>query len=132
MCWCFVFFFQAEDAIRYLTVTRVQPCALPFPRADPPRTPGRGAPNRPPRRLRSCRSARPATARTGCRGGSPQPRRYGRRCGAPRSEEHTSELQSQSNLVCRLLLEKKKKTHTPTTAMTPKPCPANVHDTLQI
>src|SRR5688572_32338308 len=28
--------------------------------------------------------------------------------GAPRSEEHTSELQSQSNLVCRLLLEKKK------------------------
>src|SRR5688572_11465444 len=37
-------------------------------------------------------------------------------CGAPaghltstrRSEEHTSELQSQSNIVCRLLLEKKK------------------------
>src|SRR5688572_32457424 len=28
----------------------------------------------------------------------------------PRSEEHTSELQSQSNLVCRLLLEKKKQT----------------------
>src|SRR2546430_4400845 len=27
--------------------------------------------------------------------------------GDPRSEEHTSELQSQSNLVCRLLLEKK-------------------------
>src|SRR2546427_1896876 len=30
---------------------------------------------------------------------------------AARSEEHTSELQSQSNLVCRLLLEKKKKIH---------------------
>src|SRR5438270_14059520 len=30
-----------------------------------------------------------------------------------RSEEHTSELQSQSNLVCRLLLEKKKKTTKP-------------------
>src|SRR2546430_7454961 len=30
-----------------------------------------------------------------------------------RSEEHTSELQSQSNLVCRLLLEKKKTTTTP-------------------
>src|SRR2546427_7900315 len=30
-------------------------------------------------------------------------------CSAARSEEHTSELQSQSNLVCRLLLEKKKK-----------------------
>src|SRR2546430_6463492 len=29
-----------------------------------------------------------------------------------RSEEHTSELQSQSNLVCRLLLEKKKKQKT--------------------
>src|SRR2546430_5152548 len=29
--------------------------------------------------------------------------------GNVRSEEHTSELQSQSNLVCRLLLEKKKK-----------------------
>src|SRR5688572_31707329 len=29
--------------------------------------------------------------------------------GEVRSEEHTSELQSQSNLVCRLLLEKKKK-----------------------
>src|SRR2546430_17719059 len=29
--------------------------------------------------------------------------------GKARSEEHTSELQSQSNLVCRLLLEKKKK-----------------------
>src|SRR2546427_4928419 len=32
-----------------------------------------------------------------------------RRPGDQRSEEHTSELQSQSNLVCRLLLEKKKK-----------------------
>src|SRR2546430_3279574 len=30
----------------------------------------------------------------------------------PRSEEHTSELQSQSNLVCRLLLEKKKRSDT--------------------
>src|SRR2546430_11387329 len=29
-------------------------------------------------------------------------------CSARRSEEHTSELQSQSNLVCRLLLEKEK------------------------
>src|SRR2546430_7824993 len=31
--------------------------------------------------------------------------------GQMRSEEHTSELQSQSNLVCRLLLEKKKKSY---------------------
>src|SRR2546426_1235844 len=33
----------------------------------------------------------------------------GRDVGQPRSEEHTSELQSPCNLVCRLLLEKKKK-----------------------
>src|SRR2546427_7338579 len=42
---------------------------------------------------------------------APMGEQYRRR----RSEEHTSELQSQSNLVCRLLLEKKKKnrlTHT--------------------
>src|SRR2546430_7380388 len=38
-----------------------------------------------------------------------------RRSGSSRSEEHTSELQSQSNLVCRLLLEKKKKHVSPTT-----------------
>src|SRR3989442_7235072 len=31
--------------------------------------------------------------------------------GSSRSEEHTSELQSRPHLVCRLLLEKKKKTH---------------------
>src|SRR5260370_27913804 len=34
---------------------------------------------------------------------------HGRLCFAHRSEEHTSELQSHLNLVCRLLLEKKKK-----------------------
>src|SRR2546430_11672625 len=39
----------------------------------------------------------------GCVPGSSRSRR------SSRSEEHTSELQSQSNLVCRLLLEKKKK-----------------------
>src|SRR2546426_12693732 len=36
----------------------------------------------------------------------------GRGGGSGRSEEHTSELQSPSNLVCRLLLEKKKKKRT--------------------
>src|SRR2546427_6511326 len=47
---------------------------------------------------------------------------------ALRSEEHTSELQSQSNLVCRLLLEKKKqklhnrhpRTHTPIHSRLPR------------
>src|SRR2546430_10370677 len=34
-----------------------------------------------------------------------------------RSEEHTSELQSQSNLVCRLLLEKKKNHHNASTSL---------------
>src|SRR2546430_13377509 len=37
--------------------------------------------------------------------------RMGRHRKGPRSEEHTSELQSQSNLVCRLLLEKKTYPH---------------------
>src|SRR2546430_11228031 len=37
---------------------------------------------------------------------------------ATRSEEHTSELQSQSNLVCRLLLEKKKQVREPHVAAT--------------
>src|SRR2546428_9305131 len=43
----------------------------------------------------------------------PQPVEVGQCSGlrARRSEEHTSELQSRSDLVCRLLLEKKKKTH---------------------
>src|SRR5262249_38806500 len=43
---------------------------------------------------------------TGGRGGRHTPIRH-----AVRSEEHTSELQSLTNLVCRLLLEKKKKRH---------------------
>src|SRR2546430_3389758 len=46
--------------------------------------------------------SRPATRRTESRTRLPL-------FPAARSEEHTSELQSQSNLVCRLLLEKKKK-----------------------
>src|SRR2546430_5327399 len=82
---CF-FFFQAEDGIRDLTVTGVQTCALPILLdAD------RGGPRDSRPRLR-LRLADPVDAR-----------------GDARSEEHTSELQSQSNLVCRLLLEKKKK-----------------------
>src|SRR6266567_6557617 len=48
------------------------------------------------------RRPRPHSLRAALR----HPRRRGSHA---RSEEHTSELQSQSNLVCRLLLEKKKK-----------------------
>src|SRR2546428_5192342 len=50
------------------------------------------------------RSRRPARGLSlGRTGGAPGPVR-----GGGRSEEHTSELQSRSDLVCRLLLEKKK------------------------
>src|SRR2546430_10878663 len=81
----FFFFFQAEDGIRDLTVTGVQTCALPIFHA--------GVDQR-------LRAPRPDLGRVQARIEE----------GAPgRSEEHTSELQSQSNLVCRLLLEKKKK-----------------------
>src|SRR6266481_1458006 len=41
-------------------------------------------------------------------------------CLPGRSEEHTSELQSQFHLVCRLLLEKKKKNHNSTTPIKKK------------
>src|SRR5690606_41582997 len=46
------------------------------------------------------------TRLAGSRSRTPPPRRCGER-----SEEHTSELQSRENLVCRLLLEKKKNTN---------------------
>src|SRR2546422_3519375 len=51
------------------------------------------------RRSSSTRSGNPAGRGRGDRGRTTQ----------PRSEEHTSELQSRLHLVCRLLLEKKKK-----------------------
>src|SRR5262245_64167600 len=53
-----------------------------------------------------CRTATTAAFAT------PQPWRFVRGRCTPRSEEHTSELQSLRHLVCRLLLEKKKK-HNP-------------------
>src|SRR5437867_5983083 len=104
---CCFFFFQAEDGIRDRTVTGVQTCALPICRW-PGRSPSptcSGCPrfveSRPKRRSRP-------RQRTGIRSNrlasgplkTKRPRR--------RSEEHTSELQSPYDLVCRLLLEKKK------------------------
>src|SRR2546430_13402251 len=58
-------------------------------------------------------SSRHRWPKRGRLGRLPRRRRCGRAgsAGESRSEEHTSELQSQSNLVCRLLLEKKKKTN---------------------
>src|SRR2546427_9444104 len=68
------------------------------------------------------RARAPRAAIDGERRARPLPRKARHRVGpilerrggtasVPRSEEHTSELQSQSNLVCRLLLEKKKKNY---------------------
>src|SRR5437899_12697657 len=56
--------------------------------------------------FRSCRAVGRAIGSRGG-GGSARPARKARR--ARRSEEHTSELQSLRHLVCRLLLEKKKR-----------------------
>src|SRR2546430_11927003 len=68
-------------------------------------------------RARSCRSTSRCWPRTPCA----RP--------PSRSEEHTSELQSQSNLVCRLLLEKKKNnssiTHTDNEHTPPNLLPAS-------
>src|SRR2546430_12936070 len=60
---------------------------------------------------RGCRASRTRYRPRSSRSGARPWRRCGSRDMAARSEEHTSELQSQSNLVCRLLLEKKKKTN---------------------
>src|SRR3989442_10590022 len=76
------FFFQAEDGIRDADVTGVQTCALPISL---------------PAWSTSTPKGRPTTMRA-----SPGP-------SEERSEEHTSELQSRPHLVCRLLLEKKKR-----------------------
>src|SRR2546430_7497848 len=67
------------------------------------------------RRLSASMSTRAASA---ARPFGPTADRLSRSDHAPagRSEEHTSELQSQSNLVCRLLLEKKKKNDKTNTA----------------
>src|SRR2546430_11813514 len=54
------------------------------------------------------RAAAPNSQRRSARRSRSSPPIFRSRC-RTRSEEHTSELQSQSNLVCRLLLEKKKK-----------------------
>src|SRR5436309_7675995 len=70
---------------------------------------------------------RPASGRAAA--GASRPRRPRRRREAPRSwsrrssrsEEHTSELQSRENIVCRLLLEKKKKHEKKSTPHPPDP-----------
>src|SRR2546430_12288024 len=91
------FFFNdtATTEIYTLSLHDALPISAADRRSSLPRRPTSGV--RP-----GCRTAAWPT-RPRCAGGS---RTWPR---SPRSEEHTSELQSQSNLVCRLLLEKKKK-----------------------
>src|SRR5206468_8362463 len=102
-----VFFFQAEDGIRDLIVTGVQTCALPIsfwpflPIASESWLSGTmtsvdGWP--------SGSLAAVITTDDTFAGDSA-------RATNVRSEEHTSELQSRSDLVCRLLLEKKNASH---------------------
>src|SRR2546427_7929269 len=113
-----IFFFQAEDGIRDLTVTGVQTCALPISPARLAQEAAAGGAGQ--RRLglgQRDRGRRTAGPQARHHHGQPDLRQGLRADRAPpgpryRSEEHTSELQSQSNLVCRLLLEKKKKTQT--------------------
>src|SRR5256885_10916944 len=86
--------------------------ALPISASRPPwpSRPGSSARRPPcPPRPASATTARRPRSRAAAR---PAPRRWPRPAGPPtdpRSEEHTSELQSPCNLVCRLLLEKKKR-----------------------
>src|SRR5690606_39700027 len=104
----FFFFFQAEDGIRDFHVTGVQTCALPISLATRPDIVGVQAaadlsglqdrmppfdPKLVPAILDEALGSRAAQLTE-----------------ISRSEEHTSELQSRENLVCRLLLEKKKRT----------------------
>src|SRR5256885_7565025 len=104
-----IFFFQAEDGIRDYKVTGVQTCALPI--------------SRPPWICTALSAIRPAVSEqtsftaeaiawASLRPVPPRPACQHTRYSIDfaRSEEHTSELQSPCNLVCRLLLEKKKKT----------------------
>src|SRR5258708_19136593 len=69
--------------------------------------------------FRSGRIGRQGAGRHGCRNGQPPENgktrgscQRGSKDKSSRSEEHTSELQSPDHLVCRLLLEKKKKEET--------------------
>src|SRR5256886_12104305 len=104
------FFFQAEDGIRDLTVTGVQTCALPISlgrrRETVDAAEARGVLLSKPSALREAGFANHHFC--GPEDGVYELARTAATA-LGRSEEHTSELQSQSNLVCRLLPEKKKK-----------------------
>src|SRR2546426_6899647 len=96
------FFFQAEDGIRDYKVTGVQTCALPIwnlRRQDGQHHGLAGL------EMNCQQDDGVQRSQAEHRDDQANPRQAVRR-----SEEHTSELQSPCNLVCRLLLEKKKNT----------------------
>src|SRR2546426_8461283 len=95
----FFFFFQAEDGIRDYKVTGVQTCALPICDGRHDAYQGEGGAAGGGRDDGGDDAADLTPAHFA-------PVSWSEVC---RSEEHTSELQSPCNLVCRLLLEKKKK-----------------------
>src|SRR5690606_39911493 len=66
--------------------------------------------------LPPARASSPQNERSRCPGVGPPPKARITRALRGRSEEHTSELQSRENLVCRLLLEKKKNDNSVTLA----------------
>src|SRR2546426_3862881 len=107
----FVFFFFNDTATTEIYTLSLHD-ALPISRGlrpGPRRAPRRAPASRPSRRG----TPRPRRLRRGTRPG-PRP---------DRSEEHTSELQSPCNLVCRLLLEKKKKSQTKVSYVSSSPQP---------
>src|SRR3712207_7391443 len=94
----------------FFLMIRRPPRSTLFPYTTLFRSTGRDSVGRPTTSTRSgrCAAGRSATPRTSAplRSTPAEPQ------AALRSEEHTSELQSRQYLVCRLLLEKKKKKHT--------------------
>src|SRR2546421_7678520 len=105
----FFFFFQAEDGIRDLIVTGVQTCALPIYAVY--QVPFLAHATLEPMNCTVHVRKDGCEVWTGSQTLSRAQATAARVTGLPleRSEEHTSELQSRSDLVCRLLLEKKKK-----------------------
>src|SRR5690606_41102965 len=107
------FFFQAQHGIRDFHVTGVQTCALPiWVSCKLPswfQSALRHFLRAPHKSLLLKRLSIPKSSRCHWGLGNQCCQKTFRRQHKVRSEEHTSELQSRENLVCRLLLEKKKK-----------------------
>src|SRR5256885_10199270 len=106
----FIFFFFFNDTATTEIYTLSLHDALPISRGGDPARRGTSG-----RRNRAGPGPRAGGSGLSCR-------RAAAARGRARSEEHTSELQSPCNLVCRLLLEKKKKYNTTATPVVRAPC----------